>query len=122
MDYTQVLSGILCNDTNTTLHLQKISFLSIPWKLHSLLMCVSPLLFSAKELSALGKYEEFLLAPGSLYWRPLRKRHTSFLIHKRMPRNNLHAAVSKANSVLGCISQDFSSRSSEDCLCVLLLS
>lgn len=88
MDYAQVSNGILCNGTNTTtLYLQKIPFLSVLWQLYSL----------TGELSALGKYEEFQLAPGSLYLRPHRKRLMSFLNREMVPRDNLDAAISKAN-------------------------
>lgn len=36
MDYIQVSNDILCNGSNTTLHLQEIPFLSVLWKLYSL--------------------------------------------------------------------------------------
>lgn len=87
MDYMQVSNDILCNGSNTTLHLQEIPFLSVLWKLYSL----------TRELSTLGKYEEFQFAPGSLYLRPHRKRHMSFLKRGMVPRDNLDAAISKAN-------------------------
>lgn len=85
MDYAQVSNYILCNGSNTTLHLQKIPFLSVLWKLYS----------QTEELSTLGRYEEFQLAPGSLYLRPRRKSHLSFLSQGWCPGKILMQLLAK---------------------------
>lgn len=119
MDYTQVLCDILHNGTNVLFQLQKIPFCLQPgFCIHWLNAACHQLVFSVLSKAALGMYDEVLLEPGRQFCSPLRKRHSNFLIQEDMQRNDLLAAVSKSNSVLGCIREDFSSRSSEDCFCV----